>query len=149
MIHKKTIKEYVYERDQGQCFHCGKSIRLNRTTLDHYFPKSRGGTEEYFNLVSCCKFCNRMKKSIVPKDWIDINIQLFKKAISDGKVGDQSGHKYSLRELMILAHGVESVFRNKVNTVFEGKGYRLYVKDNKIYKIVRFHHDQEDDRLDL
>ncbi|GAU76396.1 HNH endonuclease [Fusibacter sp. 3D3] len=138
MIHKKTIKAYVYTRDQGKCYHCGKLIRLNRTTLDHYFPKSLGGTEEFFNLVTCCKPCNRMKKSAVPKDWVAINIALFKRAVSDGKV---SNPPCDLDELIILAHGVESVFRNKVNTVFEGEGYRLYVKENKIYKIVRFHHE--------
>ena len=141
MIHKKTIKEYVYKRDQGKCFHCGKPIRFNRTTLDHYFPKSLGGTEEFFNLVSCCKPCNRIKKSIVPKDWLEINIELFERAVRDGKVGNSSGIKCNLDELIYLAHGAESVFRNKVNTVFEGKGYRLYVKENKIYKIIRFHHE--------
>ena len=141
MIHKKTIKEYVYRRDRGKCFHCGKSIRLNQTTLDHYFPKSLGGTEEFFNLVACCKPCNRMKKSIVPKDWVTINIELFKRAVSDGKVGNQPDSKYNIDELTILAQDIESVFRNKINTVFEGKGYRLYVKENKIYKVVRFHQE--------
>ncbi|MBF4693314.1 HNH endonuclease [Fusibacter ferrireducens] len=143
MIHKKTIKAYVYQRDQGKCFHCGKSIRFNQTTLDHYFPKSRGGTEEFFNLVACCKFCNRMKKSVVPKDWLTINIELFKKAVLDGKVISQVEPKYNQDELVGLAHGIESIFRNKINTVFEGDGYRLYVKENKIYKMVRFHHEEE------
>lgn len=144
MIHKKTIKQYIYERDQGRCFHCGKPIHPNRTTLDHYFPKSLGGTEEYFNLVTCCKPCNRMKKSRIPEDWLDININLFKMAVKDGRISSSVDKKLDFDGLKRLVKGVETVFRNKVNTVFEGNGYRLYVKDNRIYKIVSFHHTDED-----
>jgi 5-methylcytosine-specific restriction endonuclease McrA len=37
-------------------------------TLDHVLPKSRGGTNEWTNLVTCCSKCNRDKDNKTPDE---------------------------------------------------------------------------------
>lgn len=142
MDQKKIDKRYIYERDEEKCYHCSKPLRYNKTTLDHYFPRSLGGTEEVFNLVSCCKQCNRLKRSIVPKDWVQVNVKLLQNGIENGKIKSVTGITETPEEIKHLSKSVKSVFRNRINTVFEGTGVRIYVKENKIYKIVKFRHDE-------
>jgi len=148
VIQKKNIKEYVFNRDKGICYHCGKPVRFNKMTLDHYFPKSLGGAEAYYNLVCSCKTCNRLKKSVVPKDWMTVNIELFKCAVVDGKITKASDVYIVQNQLVALTQKIETIFRNKVNTVFEGPGFRLYVKDNRIYKMVKFHQMEADSNFE-
>ncbi len=37
-------------------------------TIDHVTPKSQGGTNEWTNLVACCKKCNQRKGARTPKE---------------------------------------------------------------------------------
>jgi 5-methylcytosine-specific restriction endonuclease McrA len=47
----------IYARDNFQCYWCRN--RLLPLTLDHIFPRSHGGTNDTFNLVTACMQCNR------------------------------------------------------------------------------------------
>ena len=69
MIYDKTIRRYVYFRDGGRCFYCGRRLSLRQVTLDHFLPRAAGGKSEVFNLVACCKSCNREKGSALPEDY--------------------------------------------------------------------------------
>ena len=149
MIHKKSIKRYVYEREGGKCFHCGKAIRYEKTTLDHYFPRSLGGTEEFFNLVACCKLCNKLKKSTVPSDWEEVAIRFFVMGLESGKIRFSHELGYDFDELLKIARDVKAVIRNRMNTVFEGNGFRFYVKDNFVYNLIRFHYGESFECDDL
>lgn len=52
----------VLRRDNHRCGYCGKSAN----TIDHIFPKSRGGADSWENLVACCLRCNNLKSDKTP-----------------------------------------------------------------------------------
>lgn len=52
----------VYEADEGRCFYCGIKVEpFGNWEPDHLLPKSRGGRDEFSNLVVACQPCNRSK----------------------------------------------------------------------------------------
>lgn len=62
--HKKlTIKRMILEKTGGVCAKCGRRLTLEKTTIDHFMPKYRGGTDEISNLIPMCKHCNKQKGS--------------------------------------------------------------------------------------
>jgi hypothetical protein len=139
---KEAEKKYVYERDLGICFICGKPVKRNKMTLDHYYPKSLGGSTEVFNLVCCCKQCNRLKRSQVPKDWETVNIELFRRAILDKRM-NLSGLAQNPAEVYELSKKVNAVIRTRFNIIFEAPGIRFYVADGRVSKIVFFEVQEE------
>ena len=56
---------YVMRRDRGRCQYCGSRDRL---TIDHVFPKSRGGKDTWENLVAACVPCNNRKGDRTPEE---------------------------------------------------------------------------------
>lgn len=53
------------------CAYCGRSLGdLNKLTIDHVNPVSRGGKSEIGNLVGCCLTCNHAKADRTPEEWI-------------------------------------------------------------------------------
>jgi len=61
----KPNRSRIYKRDGYECVYCGSKKHL---TLDHVLPKSRGGTNEWTNLVTCCSKCNRQKDNKTPEE---------------------------------------------------------------------------------
>jgi len=64
----KTIRASrtrIYKRDNYQCVYCGSNKEL---TLDHVVPKSKGGGNEWTNLVTSCFKCNLKKGSKSPEE---------------------------------------------------------------------------------
>lgn len=55
----------IYKRDNHTCVYCGSTKSL---TLDHVIPKSRGGTNEWTNLVTSCIKCNLKKADRTPEE---------------------------------------------------------------------------------
>lgn len=55
----------IYRRDGHECVYCGSKKNL---TLDHVLPKSRGGTNEWDNLVTSCIKCNLKKADRTPEE---------------------------------------------------------------------------------
>jgi hypothetical protein len=55
----------IYKRDNHQCVYCDSKKQL---TLDHVIPKSRGGGNEWTNLVTCCFNCNLKKGNRTPEE---------------------------------------------------------------------------------
>jgi len=51
----------VYRRDGHECMYCGRSPGLERLTIDHVTPRSRGGTTSWLNCVAACTSCNARK----------------------------------------------------------------------------------------
>jgi 5-methylcytosine-specific restriction endonuclease McrA len=47
----------IFARDGGRCVYCTAPA----TSIDHVLPRSRGGTHEWENVVSCCRRCNHAK----------------------------------------------------------------------------------------
>lgn len=51
-------RDNIYKRDDYKCIYCNTSRSL---TLDHVIPRSKGGNNEWDNLVTCCHSCNVYK----------------------------------------------------------------------------------------
>lgn len=59
----KLSKHNLYIRDQGCCQYCGKHFKRQKLTMDHVYPKSKGGMLNWQNVVLSCKGCNSRKGS--------------------------------------------------------------------------------------
>lgn len=51
----------LFERDNHQCLYCGNYFNKKLLTRDHIIPKSRGGRDDWMNVVAACKRCNQYK----------------------------------------------------------------------------------------
>ncbi|MGI8748236.1 MAG: HNH endonuclease [Deinococcus sp.] len=55
----------VLRRDAFRCQYCGSHDDL---TIDHVFPRSRGGRHGWENVVTACRGCNQRKGSRTPDE---------------------------------------------------------------------------------
>ncbi len=55
----------VFRRDRHACQYCDSKCNL---TLDHVFPRSRGGTHTWNNVVTACATCNQFKSDRTPEE---------------------------------------------------------------------------------
>ncbi len=61
----------VFERTNGRCHICGKTVHLSKYgkegrgawEIDHSVPRSKGGTDRLNNLYPACVSCNRKKQA--------------------------------------------------------------------------------------
>ena len=58
-------KRNIVIRDGFKCVYCRDTDYL---TLDHVIPKSRGGRNDWYNLVTCCDTCNKKKGNRTPDE---------------------------------------------------------------------------------
>jgi len=63
---RRLTRFEVFNRDKYTCQYCGKYSR--ELTLDHIFPRYRGGKHDWENVVACCIPCNRNKAGQTPKE---------------------------------------------------------------------------------
>lgn len=63
---KKVALKDLYHHYQGKCQYCGKRKHISQFSRDHYFPKSKGGSDDDFNLILSCKRCNNEKGDQFP-----------------------------------------------------------------------------------
>lgn len=61
----RANRNRIYRRDNYSCVYCGSQRNL---TLDHVIPKSRGGRNEWTNLVTSCSKCNLKKADRTPEE---------------------------------------------------------------------------------
>lgn len=66
-------RENIYLRDDYTCQYCGEKFHPSELTLDHVYPKSRGGPTDWENIVACCKHCNQKKADKTP---VEANMRL-------------------------------------------------------------------------
>ena len=66
--HMACNRTNVFWRDNNQCQYCGNIFPLEKLTLDHVMPKSRGGNNTWTNLVAACKKCNQRKGNRTTKE---------------------------------------------------------------------------------
>lgn len=55
----------VLMRTGKRCACCGAKLTLEHFTIDHVIPLSRGGKNEYENMVPLCFVCNKQKGSLI------------------------------------------------------------------------------------
>lgn len=61
----KMSRKSILARDDYTCQYCGSKSNL---TLDHIFPRHRGGETTWENLVCCCLRCNNKKGPCTPQE---------------------------------------------------------------------------------
>jgi len=61
----KISRKSVLARDGYTCVYCGSRETL---TLDHVFPRHRGGETTWENVVCCCLKCNNRKGNRTPQE---------------------------------------------------------------------------------
>jgi CRISPR/Cas system Type II protein with McrA/HNH and RuvC-like nuclease domain len=61
----RANRNRIYKRDNHECVYCGSKKDL---TLDHVIPKSKGGGNEWTNLVTSCFKCNLKKGNKTPEE---------------------------------------------------------------------------------
>lgn len=137
MKKKKTLKKYIYERDNQRCHFCNKELKFKQISLDHYLPKSENGVDDIFNIVLSCKKCNKEKKNRIPEDYESILIKHFKQGVKDKKI-TASALKIKYDELLTMVSFVYRIEYIGKSIVLQGGKYRFYVKNNHIYQIVKF-----------
>ncbi len=57
-------RQNIFRRDGNRCQYCGTGEHL---TLDHVYPKSKGGKTTWDNLVTACRKCNSRKGDCTPE----------------------------------------------------------------------------------
>ncbi len=136
-------KIYIYEREKKRCFYCGKNLKYRQITLDHYIPKSKGGTKEVFNLVLSCRKCNRLKGNRIPRDYEKRIISLFQQAFGDGMIKSEKLiiPREDLEEQILYIDRIEYI---EPNFVFQSKYMRFYIKNNTIERIILLGRKYED-----
>lgn len=138
-------KHYLYLRDGGKCFFCSKALRYDKVTVDHYLPKSMGGTDEIFNLVTSCKACNGIKKNVIPEDVEKKHLEWFIQGVLARKILAGNQLKISNQELDQLATSVKRTYISGEYTIFETLHERLYVKENKVCQVAQLNQSLEED----
>lgn len=58
----------VFRRDQYVCQYCAKALTPAKLTMDHIFPKARGGENSWRNCVTACFVCNNKKGNRTPDE---------------------------------------------------------------------------------
>lgn len=64
----KFNRRNIFLRDENCCQYCGRRYGMQRLSLDHVLPKSRGGPTNWENIVCCCLDCNVRKGGRTPHE---------------------------------------------------------------------------------
>ena len=69
---RQVTNTFLFARDHYRCQYCGRTTAELRPreslTRDHLIPLSRGGTNEWTNVVTACSSCNTRKANRMPSE---------------------------------------------------------------------------------
>jgi 5-methylcytosine-specific restriction endonuclease McrA len=60
-VNYRYTRERVFQRDNFTCGFCNKKVKRTELTIDHIFPKSKGGETSWTNTITACTKCNLKK----------------------------------------------------------------------------------------
>lgn len=68
----------VWRVTDGRCCYCGEQTQpFNTFSVDHFMPRSRGGTHQLPNLLPSCVRCNGAKRDRIPEEWLEVRERLY------------------------------------------------------------------------
>ena len=70
----KSIKQRLYQEQNGQCNACGTTLEIHPHEIDHIVPKEKGGGDYYENYQLLCDSCTRMKGD-QPMEYLRLKIE--------------------------------------------------------------------------
>ena len=59
-------RKNILQRDNNRCQYCG--YKGEKLSIDHVMPRSRGGTDNWENVITACLQCNVMKGNRTPEE---------------------------------------------------------------------------------
>jgi len=62
-------KKNIVLRDHNTCQYCGVVVSLEKASIDHVLPSSRGGQYVWTNVATSCVKCNQAKGDKTPEEW--------------------------------------------------------------------------------
>lgn len=62
-------KKNIVLRDHNTCQYCGCMVSLDKASIDHILPSSRGGQYVWTNVATSCVKCNQAKGNKTPEEW--------------------------------------------------------------------------------
>lgn len=69
---RQVTNTFLFARDRYMCQYCGRDATALKPrealTRDHLIPMSRGGTNEWTNVVTACSPCNTRKANRLPAE---------------------------------------------------------------------------------
>jgi 5-methylcytosine-specific restriction endonuclease McrA len=69
---RQVTNTFLFARDRYRCQYCGRSVielkPREGLTRDHLIPLSRGGTNDWSNVVTACASCNTRKANRLPEE---------------------------------------------------------------------------------
>ncbi len=69
---RQVTNTFLFARDEYTCQYCGRTAfelkPREALTRDHLIPLSRGGTNEWTNVVTACSPCNTRKSNRLPSE---------------------------------------------------------------------------------
>ena len=67
---KRLWRRAIKDSFKNTCVYCGETYENNELTLDHVYPKAKGGETVTKNLVPACRCCNQDKGTSHWKEWM-------------------------------------------------------------------------------
>lgn len=93
--------------DLSVCAYCKVNLDDYSRTVDHLYPKSRGGVLSNSNKVPCCGECNKMKGNM--------SIVEFSRALNGLMFYEHTRHKESLAKLKKIKMNVDLIIEERKN----------------------------------
>jgi 5-methylcytosine-specific restriction endonuclease McrA len=84
---KRALKRATLRDCGRRCVYCAVELAPESATLDHVYPRARGGPDVAGNVVAACLRCNRMKADLLPSEfflrhpWAGLNFVRYARAV--------------------------------------------------------------------
>lgn len=104
-----------------RCYYCDAPLGIYNRTIDHLIPKARGGLNQEYNRVWCCKTCNAMKMDMTVTEFMRY------KELKEKYKGKQLIDKCRQENILLWSH--ERQVRNKKEKA-RREYYRKKVSNN-------------------
>jgi CRISPR/Cas system Type II protein with McrA/HNH and RuvC-like nuclease domain len=122
---QQQIRFKVFKRDNFRCQYCGRTSDETILEVDHIIPRSKGGNEDFGNLITACRECNRGKT----------NMEIVSSYELDKNVVSRQLYDNLTRQEDIIAK-IQELEKELLNLYFEDKNLRIEAKEleNQIVK---------------